>query len=220
MKSTLLILYIFISCISYSQEPTLQRLKGIGGSGIDQSTPFVIKTNDAGFITCLFSSSNTGTGSIDSFCLINEYRTIFIKYNSDASIVEWSKCYENNGDSFTIYLFPTNDGGVVLGGQFKSASGYGFLIWKEDILGNILWSHNYSKGNGPLLRNMISTADGGFLMTGDIYYTDTNFTVHNSGSLGADIGVIKLDNLGNKQWSKTIGGSQDEMSKAAIQVSG
>ena len=193
-------------------------LKGYGGSDDDQVNTNVTMTNDGGFIISLTSFSNTGSGNIDSFCALGGYRTIFAKYNSDASLLEWSKCYENNGDSFVLYAFPTNDGGTVLGGEFNTmVFGYGFLIWREDALGNIMWSHSYSKGNSPLLRDMIATDDGGYMMIGDAIYTDTNFTVHNSGSLNADIAVLKLDSLGNKLWSKAIGGSGDELANAIVE---
>ena len=222
MKKIFFIFFVLFSYSAFAQEPAMLSLKGIGGNNDDQVGSWVTKTQDGGFVIGIGTNSTYGTGNIDSFSLCTtsgDYASIFVKYNSDASIVEWSKCYGQNGDSAFGYIFPTNDDGVVLGGEYSTtASGYGFLIMKEDALGNVLWSHSYSKGNGPLLRDMIATSDGGYIMIGDVYYTDTNFMVHASGSLNADIGVMKLDSLGNKVWSKAIGGSLDEISKAVLEV--
>jgi Secretion system C-terminal sorting domain len=214
MKKLITILLTFLSFCGYAQvpHPALLSLKGIGGNGDDQVATQVIKTEDGGFIIDIGSNSDPNTGNIDSFCNIGGERSIFVKYNSDASEIEWSKCYgyASGGDTGYIYMYPQNDGETVFGGEYLSGSGWGFYICKQDGLGNIVWSHGYSKGNSPLLRDMIATNDGGYLMIGIVYYTDSNFTVHNSGSGNADIGVLKLDSLGNKQWSRAIGGSEDE----------
>ncbi len=206
MKKILPVLFFLFSLSTSAQQPTLLSLKVTGGNGSDIVLTPVTKTIDGGFII----SYQTGStfGPINSLCSITNPKMIFQKYNADASIIEWSKCYAKDGDSFLIYMFPQNDGTTIFGGEFTGT--WGFYITKHDAFDNIVWSKSYSRGNGPLLYDMIATSDGGYIMVGDVYYTDTNFTVHNSGSLNADIGVIKLDSLGNKEWSKAIGGSGDD----------
>ncbi|MFI5195467.1 MAG: T9SS type A sorting domain-containing protein [Chitinophagales bacterium] len=212
MKTFFTSLFILFSCATsiYAQEPTMLSLKGYGGNGDDQVATHVIKTQDGGFIIQVGSNSTVGTGNIDSFCILSGYRSIFLKYNADASVLEWSKCYGNGGDSAFMYMFPANDGGLVLGGEFIHGISGGFLICKEDVLGNVVWSHNYSKGNGGGLSDMISTDDGGFIMAGLSNRTDTNVLIH-YGSLGHDdIWVLKVDSNGNKVWSIVVGGTYDE----------
>ena len=63
---------------------------------------------------------------------------------------------------------------------------------------------------------MITTSDGGYIMVGETLYTDTNFTVHHGSFMDADIGVLKLDSLGKKVWSQTIGGTGDERCWAVV----
>ncbi len=219
-QSILLCLLLSFGSMASAQipEPVMLWLKGIGGNGSDILLTPVIKTSDGGFIISYQTTSTIGP--IDTLCSISNPEIIFQKYNSDASILDWSKCYGAGGDSFLIYMFSQNDGGYVLGGEYGPGLGWGYYICKQDALGNILWSHSYSKGNSPLLYDMIATSDGGYMMIGDVYYTDTNFTVHNSGSLYADIGVLKLDSLGNKIWSKAIGGSNDDNGNKVIEALG
>ncbi len=215
MKKILSVLFVVFSFGVFAQEPARLSLQSYGGNFIDQVVPKPVKTADGGFIICISSNSDSNTGNLDSFCVEHGDRSIFVKYNSDASVIEWSKCYENSGDSFVMYAFPTNDGGLVLGGMFKSAVGEGFWICKEDAAGNIVWRRNYSKGMGPLLRDMIATSDGGYMMTGVVYNTDTNFIVHG----GDDIGIIMVDSLGNKVWSEAIGGSFNDECEHVIETS-
>jgi len=54
---------------------------------------------------------------------------------------------------------------------------------------------------------MIATKDGGYIMVGEISYTDTDFTIHYGSWADPDIAVLKVDSNGNKVWSKVIGGS-------------
>lgn len=207
MKYLIAIFLLIFSFETIAQvpEPVLISLKGYGGSDDDQINTHVTKTQDGGFIISLVSFSDTSTGNLDSFCVMGGYRTIYLKYNADASVLEWSKCYENTGDSAIEFIFPVNDGGYILGGQF---SGGGFLICKEDAVGNVVWSHSYSQEfNGPGLSDMIATDDGGFIMVGESAITDTNVLIH-YGSLGnPDIWALKVDSNGNKVWSTVIGGT-------------
>ena len=74
------------------------------------------------------------------------------------------------------------------------------LAVKYDRDGNIIWAHaiggpDKDQGAG------ISEADGGFIIGG---------TVWSYGAGGADGGFIKLDDSGNIQWARTVGGSGDE----------
>ena len=222
MKQILFLLFFALSLSVKAQEPVVGWLKGYGGNIDDAVVKPVIGTSDGGVIISISSNSDSGTGNIDSFCAMSGNRTIFIKYNPSASIIEWSKCYSYGmgGDTSLLYMFPQTDGGSVFGGEYLSAYGWGFYICKQDAMGNILWSHGYSQGESPLLHDMIPTNDGGYIMIGDVYYSDTNFIVHNSGSLNADIGVVKVDSVGNKQWSKAIGGSENEEAAKVVAAPG
>ena len=59
-------------------------------------------------------------------------------------------------------------------------------------------------------RSLIQTADGGYAIAGD---------TKSFGAGGLDVYVVKLDANGNLQWTKTIGGPDDESGKSLIQTS-
>ena len=218
MKKILGLLFIVFSISANGQvpEPSLLSLIVLGGNGSDLVRTQVSSVSDGGFIISF--QTNSSFGPIDSLCSIPNPETIFQKFNADGSILEWSKCIAAVGDSFLIYMFPQVDGGAVFGGEYSGS--WGFYIARHDAPGNIVWSKGFSRGKSAILYDMISTSDGGYIMVGDVYYTDSNFIVHNSGSMNGDIGVVKVDSNGNKQWSKAIGGSRDEEGTKVIEVPG
>lgn len=218
MKNLLCFLFIILSFTARAQvpEPHMLWMKGIGGIGSDQIGTNVTKTNDGGFILRFESASIAGTGSIDSFCAPVQKRMVYVKYNDEASIVEWSKCYGTMGDSFLMYMFPLAGGNVVLGGTFNSSSGWGWVVVKHDASGTVLWQRNYSKGMGARLEAMIATNDGGYIMMGGAHRVDTNVLIHYGTWETFDFWIMKVDSNGYKVWSKVIGGTDDETVGALV----
>jgi hypothetical protein len=205
---TLLLSLFTLAATAQVPEANVLSLQVIGGNGDDLTLTPVTATADGGFIISIETSSTIGP--IDTLCSIPDPEIIFQKYNSDASVLEWSKCYSADGDTFLIYMFPTADGGNIFGGEYKGSVGDGYYICKQDALGNIVWSHGYSKGNGLLLRDMVSDGDGGYFMYGIAYNIDTNVTIHYGSPFDADLFVLNVDSLGNKIWGKVVGGSEDD----------
>ncbi len=185
-------------------------LKGIGGGGNDAYNQIIHTTVDSGFIINVVTSAAANTGNIDSFCSFTNKRSVFLKYNKEGSSIDWYKCFGNNGDSFTMHLFPTTNNDYILGGTFNITSNWGWFISKQDAAGNTIWQRNYSKGGGAILRSMIATNDGGYILLGESHTIDTNVTIHYGSWSTFDIWVLKVDSNGYKQWSKVIGGSYDE----------
>lgn len=218
MKTFFLFILILTHFVVKGQvpQPNIITTNCLGGDGFDIVTPYVTQTYDGGFITLIQSNSTVGSGNIDSFCLTDGNRKIFAKYNSDASIKEWSKCYEIPGDTMFLYMFPRNDGSAILGGVFNSSYAWGFYIAKHDENDNIIWSHAYSKGNNLILRSMVATTDGGYIMVGESHYIDSNVYTHYGSWMDPDIFVIKVDSNGNKIWTKVIGGSADDQAASVI----
>ncbi len=218
MKKLLTLLLIFFTLPAFTQvpEPSLLSLKGYGGNGVDQVHSHVTKTDDGGFIIAVSSNSDSNTGNIDSFCNIGGNRVIYLKYNSDASVLEWSKCLADGP-----YLFPQKDGSFIIGGITSAVpSGWAFKILKEDALGNILWRKTYGgQAASAILSSMMEADDGGYIMAGGCNYTDTDFTIHYGSWMNADIAVVKVDSNGNKVWSKVIGGTGDESVASLIPAS-
>jgi len=208
MKTLLTLLISFFSFAATAQipEPAMLWLHGYGGNSevITNVSPQL----DGGFIINIGATSNA---DLDSLCTLSGDINVFMKYNADASVLEWSKCYHSSfSDSGFIYMFTTPDGGYILGGVGNEAS-HTLLIHKEDATGTILWSKSYGDSAEVLMESMMATNDGGYIMVGEFYYTNTDFPIHYGSSMDEDIAVIKVDSNGNKVWSKVIGGSSIDL---------
>ncbi|MBS1584032.1 MAG: T9SS type A sorting domain-containing protein [Bacteroidetes bacterium] len=199
------ILFFFFFNVCYAQQlPTLLSIEGTGGDGYDDVLPGVVPTTDGGFILCMGTSSHTGP----ILCDTSHSSSIFRKYNADGSVLEWQKCFDNA----YMRLFPTGDGNFVVGGYRN----YDFYISKIDPAGNTIWIKYYGGSNDERPRDMIMTADGGYIMFGESNSSDGDVGFHHGGPFNTDLWAIKLDSSGNKIWSAVIGGTDEESAKTVV----
>ena len=220
-KYLIVVYFIFLPIICFAQpQPAIVSLKNYGGNYVDGfTTTGAVRTTDGGFIVNLYSNSSPSTGNLDSFCSITGKRNIFIKFNADASGIEWTKCYGADPlqDSVVfLYLFPQSNGDKVLVAVFTG--GGGVYVTRRTASDAIVWQKSYSKGNNAGIYSAITTADGGYLIACNANYMDSNVTVHYGNWTVPDVWLLKLDSLGNKEWSKVFGGSSDDLPGSIIEV--
>jgi hypothetical protein len=98
-------------------------------------------------------------------------------------------------------VIESKDGGFAMTG--------GTWLLKTDTNGNIEWIQSYSQEFSDHIWSLIQMADGGFLIAGE-KHVDKN---------QLDGMLIKTDSAGNLQWSRTIGGDQEDRFIALEQVS-
>jgi len=177
------------------------------------------QTIDGGFILVGYSASDNGdlsdnNGSTDFWVL---------KIDSIGNI-EWSQNYGGNCIDEATSVTKTNDGGFLVGGWSCSDDGDvgtnngtdDYWVLKIDGLGNIDWSRNYGGSGSERLETVISTNDGGFLLGGGSNSVDGDIN-SNNGDL--DFWVLKIDGLGNIEWSQNYGGSELEYIEELIETS-
>jgi Secretion system C-terminal sorting domain len=219
MKAYIVIVFfslIALTTAAQIPEPALLSLKGIGGNVYDYISNNVTSAADGGFIVRINSSSDKNTGNIDSLCSMSGNRVMFVKYDADAMAVQWSKCVLHDGDTLLNYIFPKQDGGNIFVGEYNSFSGWGVYLCRQDAVGNILWSHGYSKGNNLQLSCVMASDDGNYITASGSSYVDSNADVHHGSFTEADILVMKIDSEGNKVWSKVLGGIHDDYAEAIV----
>lgn len=80
-----------------------------------------------------------------------------------------------------------------------------------DNQGTLKWSKNFgSSGDDPPV-SIAATNDNGILLLGTTNGDDNDITSkYSSSPFYYDWFLLKVDSLGNKEWSKTIGGTKDE----------
>jgi hypothetical protein len=123
----------------------------------------------------------------------------------------WSRTYGGTSYDYAYSLVQTGDGGYALAG-YTSSYGAGsddFWLVKTDSAGNMLWSRTYGGTSIDEARSLIQTSDGGYALAG---YT------WSYGAGAADVWLVKTDSAGNMLWSKTYGGTGDDVALSVVQT--
>ncbi len=121
-------------------------------------------------------------------------------------------------DSLTVIIF-TSDGGSIAGGislsnisgdkTANNKGGRDYWVVKYDSAGTILWDKTIGGSRDDILTCLLQTTDGGYIL-GGYSLSGKSGDKTQAGFGGNDYWVVKLDNLGNIQWNKTIGGNKDD----------
>ncbi|MBL55867.1 MAG: hypothetical protein CMP61_01640 [Flavobacteriales bacterium] len=189
--------------------------KTLGGSSSDRASS-IKQTSDGGYIIAGNTESSDGDISDGD----NGYDDCWIvKLDSNGNKV-WDKTFGDENDDNAEVIQQTFDGGYIIGGYTISyGDGQGeydnylsYWIIKLDSLGYKVWDKtikNLSSGGmwdtGSILHQ---TFDGGYVFAGH-----TNNSRHNNitDRYDYDYWIVKLDELGNQIWDKTIGGEDSDI---------
>jgi len=150
---------------------------------------------------------------------------ISISYSMNAQTpnIEWEKSYGGSGSDNAKSIQETSDGGyIVVGGCFSEDidvneyHGEGdFWILKLDTSGQIEWQKFLGGSNYEEANSIQQTADGGFIVAGCSSSIDGNV----SGNHGQkDYWILKLNELGEIEWQKSLGGSNTDIAYAIHQI--
>jgi hypothetical protein len=150
--------------------------------------------------------------SLFSFFMINAQPT-----------VEWRRNFGGQDDDLFYKSANTQDGALVFIGQTNSndafvAGNHGgtdIMISKISVSGNLIWQKTFGGSAIDIGRDIKTTSDGGFVITGYTESEDGDMTANNG---KADVWVAKLNNNGNIEWQKNFGGSGPESASSVIQA--
>jgi len=199
--------------VKLNKHQKIQWNKTIGGSSLDELTA-VQQTSDGGYILGGFSNSKISGEKTQA--TRGGYDYWIVKLDSSGSI-EWDKTIGGNSDDELNSLQQTSDGGYILGGysesdvsgektQISRGGGYDYWIVKVDNLGNIQWDKTIGGNGYDNLHSLQQTNDGGFILGG----TSTSGISGEKTQISRgieDYWIVKVDNVGNIQWDKTVGGN-------------
>lgn len=224
MKNNLLIIYVSILMLvasvqkASSQAPIVQWQKNFGGSASDFAY-CVIQTSDGGYITAgqSGSSNNDVTGNHGG-------KDGWIVKSNSAGTIDWQRSYGGTGDDVIYSIRQTVEGGFIFVGGTTSNDGdvtlnnggEDFWVVKLDNDGNIQWQRTYGGSQDDTPFSICMTADGGYIIGGSSYSSDSDLTV-NQGAL--DAWILKVDSAGNMQWQKSFGGPAYDYAAVVLQTS-
>ena len=220
MKIYCTILLTIILKIIQAQAIELEWDKSFGGT-----------LTDIGYSTCNAVDSGyiiaTTTYSSDGDVTENAGLRDFWIINSDLSgNIIWQKNYGGSSLEELGAVLKTSDSCYVFGGTTYSADGdiglnFGgadCVVMKLSKEGEILWLHVFGGSKNDWLTSIIQTNDGGYIFTGHSRSDNGIFADHSGSTDYPDLIVVKLNSLGELEWSKSYGGINSDEGNAVIQT--
>ncbi len=190
------ILIFFFTLTSIFCQAKFQKHIGGGGSiGYD-----VIRTTDGGYA---ISALTTSFGAIN-------YDFYIIKLSGSFDI-QWTKVIGGNSSEYGFSIAQSTDGGIVVAGATSSSFGAGSqdcYVVKVDATGNLLWTRTIGGSANEGFQDIINTSDGCYIAAGG---------TNSFGQGSYDGYAVKLDNAGNIQWTRTIGGAGSDNFNSVVQ---
>jgi hypothetical protein len=199
----------------------------------------VEQTSDGGFILAGYSNSGIGGNKTEASYGSYDYWIIKTDY---AGFMQWNKTHGGSGSDFPYSIIQRPAGGYVVTGSSssgisgdKSENTWGggtdkdYWILRMTSLGEIFWDKDLG-GNDSECEfsafgmnqfppgNVISTLDGGYLVSGASHSYATGNKSENN--LGPQQGwLVKLNASGQKLWDKTIFTTAEDESAFVVQTS-
>lgn len=167
--------------------------KTYGDSVIERSR-FARETSDGGIII---------VGYKESLVNNNDYDVYLIRTNNNGDTL-WTKTIGGNSRDLGVTILQLSDGGYIILGATESfgEGGWDVYLIRINSLGDTLWTKTYGGPNYEEGYAIQQTSDGGFVISGN---TDS----YGVGNL--DFYLIKTNSNGDTLWTKTYGGSNDDI---------
>lgn len=191
--------------------------KVFGGISYESFTE-LIATPDGGHLLGGVSASGISGNKTQAARGENDYWVVKTNANGDKV---WDKTYGGSQNDWLASILPTADGGYLLGGrsnsglsgdksQFTKNDGdEDYWIVKINSNGDKQWDKTIGGFSFDILRSMVATADGGYLLGGESA-SGISADKTQAGKGSYDLWIVKVNANGDKQWDKSFGGSNIE----------
>ena len=142
--------------------------------------------------------------------------------------IEWQKCFGGSKTDAARCIKQTTDGGYISVGYTESIDGDVTLnhggqdLWVQKINSNgvLQWQKCYGGSLDDYGRGIITTSDGGYLISGMTSSNDGDVSGNHTSSSGYfDAWLIKISSNGTIQWQKCYGSTGYESAESVIQTS-
>lgn len=197
LPATLVVLIVFLTGCGTSSGPEDSTppepfTATFGGELYDEGNG-VIQTAGGDFL-CVGLTESSGAGGYD----------IWVVKTDDEGNEIWSQTYGGSENDGGRSIHTLDRGGIIVCGYTNSFSQGNSDAWllKLDAQGDTLWTRSFGGPEYESSNAVLQTQDGGCVFAG---YT-TSF-----GAGGYDAWLLKTDANGSEVWSRTFGGSDNEI---------
>ncbi|AUP79814.1 hypothetical protein [Flavivirga eckloniae] len=188
-----------------------------GGTFTD--TPYdVVQTEDLGYIIVGSSDSD----DVDITNNKGSYDFWVIKISSIGDLV-WEKSFGGSQTDEARAISKSSDGNYIIVGDTRShdldvSNNNGAAdLWiiKINPSGGLIWEKTIGGSSFDVGRSISKTQDNGFIISGSSRSTDGDI-INNNGQ--NDAWIVKINDNGNLEWQKTIGGSDIDFAYDAAEL--
>ncbi len=212
-------LIILTSLLSAQNQLIKQWDKRYGGT-VDDVLLVLEHAMDGGYILGGFTDSGLGGDKTQPSWGSSDYWVVKV---DSMGIKLWDKRYGGtNLDAFHS-LEQTTDGGYIVGGETMSdssgdisqnnwglAGSSDYWIIKIDSLGIKQWDKRLGGTQDDGMMSLHQTTDGGYIF-GGVSSSDSSGDKTQNCWGAFDYWMVKTDSVGNKQWDKRFGGTDDDL---------
>ncbi len=233
MKNTKSTLFFLIICFVCNAQTSLVKQwdKRYGGISIEQLFDFQ-QTTDGGYILGGYSVSDSSGDKTQNRYGVS-YSDFWVVKVDSAGDKQWDKRYGGIGRDELYGLRQTKDGGYILAGNSDSpVSGdktqpswdnfplsTDWWMIKIDSLGNKQWDKRFGGTAFDFLEDVLATKDGGYMLCGLSSSNAGGDKTQSSRGL-FDAWLVKTDSLGNKEWDRRFGGSDNDEVVEIVETDG
>jgi len=122
----------------------------------------------------------------------------------------WSQTYGGGARDSAEEIVQTSDGGYAVAGWTVSlVDNVDCLLIKTDAFGNMVWNQTYGEEGMVYASSLVMTSDGGFALAGETFSEDGLF----------DFSLVKTDEDGDLEWTKTYGGEKWDRASSLVSTS-
>ncbi len=139
---------------------------------------------------------------------------LLIKINDHGDII-YSRKFSEGANSRPRCVIATYDSGAVMTGEISRPNAGAIFLLKTNKAGDLQWSKAYRgaiQGNYQV-ESMIQTSDSGYALVGTCRFYSVTPNTH------LNLLLIKLNSVGDIQWTKVFGGTIDDKARDVIQTS-
>ncbi len=231
-KSCVFLILVFLTLcetLVWAEKIRIVWQKVLGGSGREAGLSAAL-ASDGGYVILGYTNSNDGDvkdwhEGFDEFGHTDDFW--IVKLDNDGTIV-WQKTFGGSkgdmpgfiaaistGEHIVVGTTFSNDGDVTMNHGENDA-----WIVRLDDDGNILWQKTLGGSRSDMANSAAVTPDGGYIMVGRTNSVDGDVSGWHEGynefGPNHDFWIVKLDNEGNVEWQKTLGGSGDDVANSVV----
>jgi hypothetical protein len=191
--------------VKFSNTGVIQWQKLYGGTRYDEALS-IRQTMDGGYVFTGFTASTDG-----EFAANHGSDDVWVVKLDNNGNQQWQSLMGGNYSDYGNSVRQTADGGYIVAGNtfsnnIESAGSDvgGIYAARLDPAGTVLWQKAFGGSGYDFGSSIIPASDGGYILAG---YSDSWDFGTSQRRGNEDVVVMKLDESGNQQWLKLLGGN-------------